>query len=203
VFDQLAVTDEDRLRADWYAAEPQRQALRRSTSDYEEFLERCAVEVELTGLADSMLERAAQLTARTTQFTLTGIAYTVPELRRMLAGGGHGWVVHVRDVFGDYGVVGLVLAEVCGDVLEVPVFLLSCRVLNRRVETRVLRLVCTQARAAGYRTVRFHHRPTWRNAPARQFLEQVSGTPIGPQDAAGAIDVAVGDWVDVVAGASM
>jgi FkbH-like protein len=194
VFDQLAVTDEDRLRANWYAAEPEREALRRSTWDYEEFLERCAVEVELEGLADSALERAAQLTTRTTQFTLTGIAYTVPELRRMLADDGRGWVVRVRDIFGDYGVVGLILAEISGDVLEVPVFLLSCRVLNRRVETRVLRFACAQARAAGCRTVRLHHRPTRRNAPARQFLEQVSGTPIGSEDAAGALDVAVADW---------
>ncbi|MFE0517268.1 HAD-IIIC family phosphatase, partial [Streptomyces sp. NPDC058964] len=129
-FDQLTVTDEDRLRADWYRTEPERRALEQSLVDYEEFLARCAIEVSMEELTDSALDRAAQLTSRTTQFTLAGTSFTVPELRRLLDGGGRGWTVRVRDVFGDYGTVGLILAEADGDVLNVPVFLLSCRVLN-------------------------------------------------------------------------
>ncbi len=193
-FDQLAVTEEDRLRADRYAAEPGRRALQRSTADYEEFLDRCAIEVTPEVLTDGALERAAQLTSRTTQFTLTGAARTVPRLRRDLADGGLGWTVRVRDMFGDYGTVGLVLAEVRGDVLDVPVFLLSCRVLNRRVETRVLRFLCAEADAAGCSTVRLAYRPTRRNAPARQFLEGMGGTAIGAEDPPGAVEVRVRDW---------
>jgi FkbH-like protein len=198
-FDQLTVTDEDRLRADWYAAEPDRQDLRQSTSDYEEFLDRCGIEVILAKLADSSLDRAAQLTSRTTQFALTGVAHTVPELRRLLADGALGWTVRVRDIFGDYGTVGLVIAEVAGDVLDTPVFLLSCRVLNRRVETHVLRFLSAEATAAGCHTVRLHYRPTPRNTPARQFLEQVSGSVIGAEDPAGAIEVVAADWADASA----
>jgi FkbH-like protein len=117
-------------------------------------------------------------------------------LRELLAGGTRGWTVRVRDVFGDYGTVGLVLAEVRGEVLDVPVFLLSCRVLNRQVETRVLRLLSAEASAAGCRRIRLRYRPTRRNAPARQFLEQVRGVAIGAGDAAGSVDVAVADWVE-------
>lgn len=201
-FDQLAVTDEDRLRADSYAAAPAREALRQSTSDYEEFLARCEIEVTLADLADATLERAAQLTTRTTQFTLTGAPYSVPRLRQVLAEGGHGWTVRVRDTFGDYGTVGLVLAEVAGEVLDVPVFLLSCRVLNRRVETRVLRFLAEQASAAGCNVVRLHYRPTARNAPARQFLEQLSGTAVGAEDAPGTVETAVADWVGTPEAAS-
>jgi FkbH-like protein len=190
-FDQLTVTDEDRLRADWYSVEPERQALRQSTSDYDEFLDRCAIEVIMADLTDTVLERAAQLTARTTQFTLTGISYTVPQLRQLIGSGGRGWTVRVRDVFGDYGTVGLVLAEVLGDALEVPALLLSCRVLNRRVETEVLRFLCDNASAAGCRTVRLAYRPTKRNLPARQFLEQVSGAVIGVEDLPGSVSVPV------------
>ncbi|MGW1375431.1 HAD-IIIC family phosphatase [Streptomyces sp. NPDC002446] len=195
-FDQLTVTDEDRLRADWYGAEPERRALEQSVADYEEFLARCAIEVTMEELSDAALDRAAQLTTRTTQFTLAGTAFTVPELRRLLDDGGRGWTVRVRDTFGDYGTVGLVLAQADGDVLDVPVFLLSCRVLNRRVETRMLRMLSAKADAAGCRTLRLPYRPTRRNAPARQFLQQLSGTPIGAEDAAGTVEVRVADWID-------
>ncbi|HET9382461.1 MAG TPA: HAD-IIIC family phosphatase [Streptomyces sp.] len=193
-FDQLTVTDEDRLRADSYAAEPGRRALRDSVADYEEFLARCAIDVTMADLTDSALERAAQLTVRTTQFNLSGATRTVPDLRRLLDTGGRGWTVRVRDMFGDYGTTGLVLAEKHGDVLDVPVFLLSCRVLNRRVETRMLRLLSREALAAGCRTVRLPYRPTRRNAPARDFLEHVRGKPVGAEDPPGAVDVRAEDW---------
>ncbi|MFD9735676.1 HAD-IIIC family phosphatase [Umezawaea sp. NPDC059074] len=196
-FDQLAVTEEDRLRSDWYAAEGERRALRQSTVDYEDFLARCGIEVSLEPIDDRSLERAAQLTFRTTQFTTTGAVRTAPELRAFLDGGGLGRVVRVRDAFGDYGVVGLALAEAKGDVLNVPVFLMSCRMLNRRVETDVLARLCDEARAAGCATVRLRHRPTRRNAPARRFLEQVSGVPIGPEDPPGSVDVAPAAWPSI------
>ncbi|MEV7019821.1 HAD-IIIC family phosphatase [Streptomyces sp. NPDC093991] len=198
-FDQLTVTDEDRLRADWYGAEPERRALERSVADYEEFLARCAIDVTMEELSDSALDRAAQLTARTTQFTLAGAAFTVPALRRLLDDGGQGWTVRVRDVFGDYGTVGLVLAQADGDVLNVPVFLLSCRVLNRRVETRMLRMLSAKAHEAGCRTLRLSYRPTRRNAPAREFLRQLSGSAIGAEDAPGVVKVRVADWIDAPA----
>lgn len=201
-FDMLTVTDEDRLRADWYASEPERRALEVSLADYDEFLARCEIDVTMEALTDPALDRAAQLTARTTQFTLAGTAFTVPELRRLLDGGGRGWTVRVRDVFGDYGTVGLVLAEARGDVLDVPVFLLSCRVLNRRVETRMLRMLSAEARAAGCGTVRLPYRPTARNAPARQFLQSLSGSPVGAGDEAGAVEVPVADWTDAPAPAA-
>ncbi|NEB79070.1 HAD-IIIC family phosphatase [Streptomyces sp. SID14478] len=198
-FDQLTVTDEDRLRADWYEAAPQRRALEQSLTDYEEFLARCAIEVSMQELTDSALERAAQLTSRTTQFTLAGTAFTVPRLRGLLDGGGRGWTVRVSDAFGDYGTVGLVLARAEGDVLHVPVFLLSCRVLNRRVETRMLRMLGAEAAAAGCRTLRLSYRPTARNAPARQFLQELSGSAVGAEDAPGVVDVQVADWTDAPA----
>ncbi|QKV80351.1 HAD family hydrolase [Amycolatopsis sp. Hca4] len=193
-FDQLAVTEEDRLRSDWYAAESHRKELLQSTKDYEEFLARCDIEVSLDRLTDLTLERAAQLTARTTQFTLTGSAWTVPELRAFLARSGTGWVVRVRDVFGDHGVVGLVLAEARDGVLDVPVFLLSCRMLNRRVDGAVLRLLCAEAISADCAEVRLHHESTRRNAPARHFVEQLTGTAVGPADPPGSADVVAADW---------
>ncbi|WP_410638500.1 HAD-IIIC family phosphatase [Amycolatopsis sp. lyj-346] len=200
-FDQLAVTDEDRLRSDWYAAEAERKTLRQSTKDYEEFLARCDIEVSLDRLADRTLERAAQLTARTTQFTLTGSAWTVPELRAFLDRGGTGWAVRVRDVFGDHGVVGLVLAEARDGVLDVPVFLLSCRMLNRRVDGAVLRLLCAEALSADCPTVRLHHESTRRNAPARQFLEQLTGAAVGPADPPGSADIVAAGWATGAAAA--
>ena len=43
----------------------------------------------------------------------------------------------MRDRFGDYGLVGVMIFRREGDVLLVDTFLLSCRALGRRVEHRM------------------------------------------------------------------
>ncbi|MEU3624357.1 hypothetical protein BS329_04880 [Amycolatopsis coloradensis] len=194
-FDQLSVTEEDRLRADWYSTRRERVALRETSTDYQDFLDRCAIEVSFTELTDDGLDRAAQLTARTTQFNLAGEVYSVPRLRALLTGDGQGWTVRVRDRFGDYGTVGLVVAGQRGDVVELPVFLMSCRVLNRRVEDEVLRFVAGHADRLGARTLLLPLRPTARNAPARMFVEQLTGALPGAKDAPSTVSVPVRDWV--------
>jgi FkbH-like protein len=194
-FDQLTTTDEDRIRADWYTTRGERTALRDTTEDYQEFLDRCEIEVTFAGLDDDGLERAAQLTARTTQFTLTGTVYSVPQLRALLAGTAQGWLVRVRDRFGDYGTVGLVVGEQHGDAVELPVFLLSCRVLNRRIEQEVLRIVAAHAGRLGASTLLLPVRPTARNAPARLFVEQATGVVLDAEDDPATVSVLVRDWV--------
>lgn len=46
--------------------------------------------------------------------------------------------MEVSDRFGDYGLVGVMIFGVRGDSLEVDTFLLSCRVLGRGVEHRMV-----------------------------------------------------------------
>ena len=193
-FDQLSTTDEDRLRADWYSTRGERSALRDSSADYQDFLDRCEIEITFAELAADGLERAAQLTARTTQFNLAGTGYSVSQLRAMLAGTAQGWLIKVRDRFGDYGTVGLVVGERHGDAVELPVFLLSCRVLNRRVEQEVLRFVARHAESVGASTLRLPVRPTARNAPARLFIEQATGLVLSDADAPTTVSVPVREW---------
>jgi FkbH-like protein len=198
-FDQLWTTEEDRLRANWYSTRGERSALRESSADYQDFLDRCEIEITFAELTEDGLERAAQLTARTTQFNLAGTVYSVPQLCTMLAGTGQGWMIKVRDRFGDYGTVGLVVGERHGDAVELPVFLLSCRVLNRRVEQEVLRFVAGHAGRVGASTLRLPVRPTARNAPGRLFIEQATGLVLGADDAPTTVSVPVRDWAPLSA----
>jgi FkbH-like protein len=187
VFDQLVVTDDDRLRADRYSQERRRQELRRAES-YGEFLRRCATEVDIEPLRDAGVERAAQLAVRTTQFNLTGERLGVADLRGGI-GTGDAWIVKVRDRFGDYGTVGLILTDQALDdeALSVRQLLMSCRVLNRGVEQAIVRFLVGQARHTGRRLVRLPFRPSARNTPARLFLEA-----LGQRTLAGETTVEIG-----------
>ena len=83
-------------------------------------------------------------------------------------------VVKVSDRFGDYGLVGVVIFGGLRDVLDVDTFLLSCRVLGRGVEHRMLNELGKIARERKLKKVAVTLVTTNRNQPAAEFLESVA-----------------------------
>jgi FkbH-like protein len=81
----------------------------------------------------------AQLTQRTNQFNFTTVRRTEIEMRAAAAGGSVVLRVNVADRFGDYGLVGVIVADIRDARLIVDTLLLSCRVLGRGVEHAMLR----------------------------------------------------------------
>jgi FkbH-like protein len=177
VFDRPAATDEDRNRSKMYQAQRQRAELSRAMTP-EAFLESLRLEVDIKPATPPELARVAQLTHRTTQFNLTGAMHTEQTLTAMLAQGEHEcWTVRVRDVFGDYGLVGVVLFERKPDGLRVENFLLSCRALGRRVEDRMVEELRRRAIECDVDRLIIPVVPTARNRPAREFLNRMCGAP--------------------------
>lgn len=172
-FDQLRTTGEDLKRTELYRQNAQREQTRQSSSSLQDFLRGLQIEVEIADVAAEHLPRAAQLTQRTNQFNLTTIRRTDAELRAAIQGGVEGRVVSVRDRFGDYGLVGVVLFAARSDALDVDTFLLSCRALGRGVEHQVLAYLGKLARERGIACVDLPFVRTPRNQPAHQFLERV------------------------------
>ena len=69
------------------------------------------------------------------------------------------FTVHVKDRFGDYGLVGALVCTVRDDVVQADIFLLSCRVLGRGVEDRMLAHIGQLAVERGIERVRLLFRP--------------------------------------------
>jgi len=174
-FDHLQITEADRQRTLSYQQNAQRAQLRQTALSFADFLDRLALEVTLAPLSLPQIARVAQLTQRTNQFNLTTIRRTEAELVQLLHGGEQECLtVHVRDRFGDYGLVGVVIFADGADVLTVETFLLSCRVLGRGVELRVVAALGDRAEARGQAWVELRYLPTSRNQPAYAFLESIA-----------------------------
>ena len=167
--DRGPATAEDLRRVESYREQQARDALARQAPSLEAFLSELELVVDIEALAPAHVARVAQLSVRTTQFNFTGRQYGEAELSDRLARGEvEGLVAHVRDRFGDYGLVGAIV-WVPGKVTEVESFFLSCRALSRGVEHRMLAEL--GRRTAGM--LRLRCRPTARNSPARAFVSEV------------------------------
>ena len=75
----------------------------------------------------------------------------------------------------DAGLTGIVSTEVDGDSVAVVDFLLSCRVMGRKVENTMVHLAVEHARQAGAKSVRAKLLPTKKNKPCADFWAQQSG----------------------------
>ncbi len=172
-FDRLQVTAEDRRRHALYGQNLERDRSRRALS-FTDFLASLELAVAIEPSGPSQLPRLAQLMERTNQFNTTARRCSEAELRGRLGRGElESLAVHVRDRFGDYGLVGAMLFRTAGRALEVDPLLLSCRVLGRGVEHRMLAHLGEIALGRGLDEVAVPLRETARNQPARDFLSAV------------------------------
>ena len=174
-FDRLNVTDEDRRRTRMYRQNVDRVQSETQAGDVGEFLASLQLKIGFAVPAADRWARASQLTQRTNQFNVSTIRRSESELRQLRDSGYECVGVDVADRFGDYGLVGLMLARPTEDALVVDTFLLSCRVLGRGVEHAMLAELGRKALEHRQAFVELRFVPTAKNQPAANFLAAVGG----------------------------
>ena len=147
-FDHPVVTEEDRNRNVYYSQQQEFGAEVRRAASLEEFMSSLDLRVVIQPFAPAKLARVAQLTQRTNQFNLTTIRHTEAEIQSL----GNEYEIYtaeVSDRFGDYGLVGVLICRHDDAALIVDTFLLSCRVLGRGVEHRIVAFLGQTALSRG------------------------------------------------------
>lgn len=174
VFDGMGITLEDRRRGQTYAEERERRELARNTVSLAEYLGQLGVTVVFEEANHANRIRLAQLTQRTNQFNLTTRRYTEEAIVALVDDDRY-WVISasVSDKFGDSGLTGLAIVEK-GTQREwrIDTFLLSCRIIGRRVEEALLAHVMEEARTDGAKVVRGEFIGTEKNKVAEGFYEK-------------------------------
>lgn len=181
--DNRSVTQESGRRTAAYREHVAREDVRETSLSFKDFLESLELNVVIAALHEQDLARASELTLRTNQFNLTGLRITEAEFRHLvLRDGGLCFGVRVKDRFGDYGLVGLLVCERDEDALRASVFLLSCRALGRGVEHRMLAYLGQLARDKFLDRVVLRCARNAKNRPAVEFLEQLAAQTTDDQE---------------------
>jgi hypothetical protein len=175
VFDQLKATDEDRGRTEMYQQNRERQRFQEQSISLGDFINGLALNIQIRPITSEDLPRVAQLTQRTNQFNFTTRRRTENQLQA-LSSTSEILTVTVSDRFGDYGLVGVVIYKRQNGLINVDTFLLSCRVLGRGVEHRMLARLGEIAKESRLGWVDLHFTRSEKNKPAFDFIEKV-GAP--------------------------
>lgn len=171
--DHLKTTEEDKKRTALYRENVEREQVRKVAGSLEDFLAGLALQIDIRPMQPSDLGRVAQLTERTNQFNFTTIRRSQVEIEQLCAVGSECLAVDLKDRFGDYGLVGVLIFSTHGNSVNIDTFLLSCRALGRKVEHHMLAKLGKIALSRGLVRVRVDFIPTKKNQPALDFLEFV------------------------------
>ena len=177
-FEQASFSKEDIERAALYQENSQRAAFETKFADYGEYLDSLEMTAEIEPFNRLYIERITQLTNKTNQFNLTTRRYTLAEMESVLTDPNYvGLYGKLSDRFGDNGLISIVLGRRQGDVLELDLWLMSCRVLKRDMEVAMLDAVVERAREMGVRTLRGVYLPTKKNGMVEDFYPKLGFMP--------------------------
>jgi FkbH-like protein len=172
-FDVPALSHEDATRTELYAAERHREDLRTRVGSVQEWLHSLGTKVTVEELNAGNLPRTAQLLNKTNQMNLATRRLTDRELLAWVGAGRRRlWTFRVADKYGDAGLTGILGAEAADDSLAITDFVLSCRVMGRKVEETMLSIAVDYAARLRLPRVVARYLPTERNRPCLQFFAQ-------------------------------
>ena len=170
-FDVLKITEEDVKRNEMYLVQKKRTELKNKIVDFDEFLKQMNIEVNIKKADSFTIPRISQLTLKTNQFNLTTKRYQQEEISSFSSDKDRiVECVQVSDKFGDNGITGVYIIEK-KDSKEwiIDTFLLSCRIMGRKVEEAMLYQIIEKAKNLGIKKIKGKFIPTKKNKPAENF----------------------------------
>lgn len=184
-FEQISMTEEDLQRAYYYTSNAKRDEALNEAANLSDFLHSLKMTLQVQSFNERGRTRIAQLVAKSNQFNLTTRRYSENEIAGLETD--HDAItlqIRLSDRFGDNGMIAAVVANREGSNARINLWIMSCRVLSRKVEEATLNVLVERCRQAGVTGLVGCYIPTARNGIVKDHyanlgFEMVSREPSG------------------------
>jgi FkbH-like protein len=179
-FNSIALTEEDKKRTGLYKEETERKKTKLGFTSVDDWIQSLNIEVEFEALNEVNLLRAEQLLNKTNQMNLRTRRLSKEELKDWSGKKDHWfYVVHVKDIFGDNGITGLLgFHKNEKNELFLDDFVMSCRIMGRKIENKMLEFVANACKEQGCTKIVVEYLPTDKNKPVKDFFEKTTSVGI-------------------------
>ncbi len=173
-FDLPSISTEDVARTKMYASESKRKDLKKQVGSLDEWLHSLNIKVKIEELNASNIQRTTQLLNKTNQMNLSTRRMAETELTDWTNQEQNKfWTFRVSDKFGDSGLTGIISIGINGERAQIVDFILSCRVMGRKIEETMLFTGIQYAKSAGLNEVYAEYMPTAKNKPCLELFQNV------------------------------
>lgn len=180
-FETVGLSVDDAKRGDQYRENAARAVALERIGDYDSYLRSLDMVCDMRPFDQAGRIRIAQLVNKSNQFNLTTTRFTEAEIaaieadERMFA-----LQVRLTDRFGDNGMISVVIFLKGEGEWLCRTWLMSCRVLERRVEEAVLMVVARAAAKHGASRLIGVYLPTAKNRMVAGHFSKLGFSPDGP-----------------------
>jgi FkbH-like protein len=195
-FESTHFSDEDRNRNEQYRADRLRVGLAAGATDLENYLQSLEMKVDFRAFSPADRQRIVQLVNKTNQFNVTTRRYNEAQIKyyeedpNVLT-----LRVRLTDRFGDNGMISVIICRRQEQEWHIDTWLMSCRVLKRKVEYAILNKLVEEARRCGILALIGTYIPTKRNEIVRELFADLGFVRISSEEGVDSWRLAIESYV--------
>ncbi len=178
-------TAEDWERTTFYQDAVARSNAHANATSMDAYLQSLETVISISVMQPNHVDRVYQLINKTNQFNTNTVRMDIVQITKYCeVPYNRIFVVHVKDKFGDAGLVAVVMLRIDHSDAVIDNFLMSCRVMGRQIEHAVIAQILDYLLTAGVTKVHASYAPTAKNKPVSdlwsnlRFTETESQLPI-------------------------
>lgn len=164
LFESRLATEEDLKRHQFYQIENERHEIKNKFDKLNDFIENLSMRAKVLSLDSYTLPRALQLVQRSNQFNLTTKRYSENDLSLFVSDKNiDAFCISLSDRLGDNGIITFVIIKKIDKEAHIDTWIMSCRVLGRKIENLIFNIIFQKAKALKCQKVIGHYYPTEKN----------------------------------------
>lgn len=169
-FEVTNFSREDSQKTQMYQENRQRAQRMATFENYEDYLLSLKMKAEIKSIVPLYTARIAQLTNKSNQFNLTTKRYSQAEIEEIQNNENYiSLYGKLEDIFGDNGVVSVVIGKKREKELHIDLWIMSCRVLKRDMEYAMMDALVKKCQEANIETIYGYYYPTAKNKMVKDF----------------------------------
>ena len=169
----LKVLNEDLQKTRMYQTEAKRKQELSESLNLDDYIAKLEICADIHRMRNDELERVTQLCNKTNQFNVTTKRYTKAEIQKLNENPSNAvYVVSSKDKYGENGLISVLILKGYDKNIEIDTFLMSCRVMGRKLEDIILNEICSFYKDKTEKlTARYIS--TAKNAPVKDLYERL------------------------------
>ncbi len=172
-FEMTNFAQEDLKKNELYQDNAKRSQMMATFENYEDYLKSLKMKAEIKSFKPIYLERIAQLSNKSNQFNLTTKRYSLADIEKVANSEDYIKIYgKLTDIFGDNGLISVVIGHIKGSELHLDLWIMSCRVLKRDMELAMLDELVAKAQEEKIRKIYGYYYPTLKNKMVEDFYEK-------------------------------
>lgn len=167
---KFQISKEDKTKTKHYKMRSKFISNKHKARDEYEYLKNIKLKPKIINISEGNIGRAEQLTQKTNQFNFTTKRYKKNEILKINKKN-NSFMVNLKDIYGDHGLVSLVILEDFENYILIDSFIMSCRIIGRYLENWILNEIIKITKKKKKKVIITEFVKSERNVIAENFIK--------------------------------